>query len=394
MSQQIDRIVIIGDGLAGTNAAQSLRERGFAGSIVLLGAEEHLPYERPPLSKAVLLGEAEPDSARLHPRDWYAQQRIDLRTGVRAEAIDRAAKEVLLRGGERLAYDRLLLAPGAQPRRLPHLEVPGADVRRLRTIDDSAALKDRLGGRLLIIGGGWISLEVAAAARRAGGTVTLAVRGELPLAGVLGDEVARVFAGLHREHDVDLRTGTTVEEVRHVEDRTRARLSDGEELEVDTILVGIGAAPDVEPAAAAGLAGPDGIAVDATLRTVDPDICAAGDAALHEHPQLGRIRVDHWDAAIEQGKHAAGTLLGGQEPYARLPYFFTDQYDLGMEYVGHVGAEGFDRVHLVGDVPGRVFRAYWVRGESVVAGMHVNDWDAIDEVRRLVGGSIAGLPAR
>ncbi|MFC0674985.1 NAD(P)/FAD-dependent oxidoreductase [Brachybacterium hainanense] len=392
MDEDIRSIVIIGGGLAGAHAAQALRERSYDGALTLLAAEQHPPYERPPLSKGILLGEATADSAVVHPLSWYDEQGIDLRCGVRAESIDREAREVLLAGGERLGYDRLLLAPGANPRRLRSLEVEGADVRYLRTLDDSVALKERLSGRLLIIGGGWIGLEVAAAARAAGGTVTVAVRGELPLVQVLGREVAEVFAGLHREHGVDLRTQVEVKAVRREGEVTIAELSDGSVLEVDTILVGIGAAPAIELAAAAGLPGTEGIEVDAALRTVDPRVCAAGDVALHDHPRLGRMRVDHWDAAIEQGKHVAGTLLGSEEPYERLPYFFTDQYDLGMEYVGHPGERACEEVRLLGDVPGRVFRAYWLRDGTVVAGMHVNDWDAIEEVRRLVGGDAADLP--
>jgi NADPH-dependent 2,4-dienoyl-CoA reductase/sulfur reductase-like enzyme len=255
-------------------------------------------------------------------------------------------------------------------------------VSYLRTLEDSLSLKEQLKGRLLVIGAGWIGLEVASAVRNAGGEVTVVELAPLPLATVLGEEIGTSFAELHREHGVDLRLGTSVESV----DGGTVRLSDGHEVTPDLVVVGIGAGPDDRLAADAGLATDNGVLVNSRLRAQDPHVFAAGDVANHDHPTLGRIRVEHWDNAIQQGKHAARVMLGDDAPYDRQPYFFTDQYDLGMEYVGHVGRGGYDEVVIRGDLGGsRVFSALWIRGDRVVAGMHANDWDAIDHVRAVVG---------
>jgi NADPH-dependent 2,4-dienoyl-CoA reductase/sulfur reductase-like enzyme len=381
-------IVIVGAGLAGANAAEELRSQGYAGDVTLVGAEPHPPYERPPLSKGLLLGTAEPGSPFVHPAQWYADHDVDLLTGSPVTDLDLDDRHVVL-GERRLPYDRLLLATGAQPRRLALADTSGADVTYLRTLGDSVALKDRLAEHLLIIGAGWIGLEVASAARAAGGTVTVVETAALPLANVLGPELAPLFADLHREHGVDLRLDTTVAAIEHDHGRTTVRLSDGDELGPDLVLVGIGAEPDDHLASGAGLATDHGVLVDATLRTSDPHVYAAGDVANHDHPLHGRLRVEHWDAAIHQGRHAAGSMLGAEAPYTRQPYFFTDQYDLGMEFVGHVGPGGYDEAVIRGDTAARVVTALWIREDRVVAGMHVNDWDAIDPIRALVGKAVA-----
>jgi NADPH-dependent 2,4-dienoyl-CoA reductase/sulfur reductase-like enzyme len=266
----------------------------------------------------------------------------------------------------------------------------GVDVHYLRTRDDAATLTTQLAGRLTIIGGGWIGLELAAAARIAGGAVTVVEAASLPLVGVLGSEVAEVFSALHREHGVDLRTKTTALGLQPGADGTTVSLSDGTEIVADAVVVAIGAEPNIELAQTAGLACSNGIDVDARLHTDDPHIHAAGDVAHHDHPSLGRIRVEHWDNAMAQGRHAARTMLGDDAPFATQPYFFTDQYDVGMEYVGHATAA--DTVHVYGDVGTRAFRAYWTRDGQVSAGMHCNDWDATDTIRALVGGPAAELP--
>ncbi len=377
-------IVVIGGGLAGANAVTELRAQGFADDITLIGAEHHPPYERPPLSKGLLLGSAEADSALVHPIDWYARHQVDFLAGHRVHAIDLEAAHVFL-ADRTLAYDRLLIATGAQPRRLPAVDGSGADVRYLRTLDDSLALKPELSRHLLIVGAGWIGLEVAAAAREAGGRVTVVEPAAIPLAKVLGPELAPILADLHREHGVDLRLRTSLESVQVADGRTTARLSDGTEVTPDLVLVGIGAVPDDELAHASGLAADQGILVDARLRTSDPRVFAAGDVARHDHPMHGRIRVEHWDTAIQHGRHAARAMLGDDTPYDRQPYFFTDQYDLGMEYVGHVGPEGYDEVIVRGDRASRVVNAFWLKGNRVLAGMHLNDWDAIDAIKGWVG---------
>ncbi|HEU4540761.1 MAG TPA: FAD-dependent oxidoreductase [Jiangellaceae bacterium] len=371
--------VIVGGGLAGAKAAETLREEGFDGRVVLLSDEPEPPYERPPLSKGYLLGNDERDKAFVHPEPWYGEHQIELRLGARVTAIDPGAHEVELDGGERLGYRKLLLATGSEPRRL---DVPGADladVRYLRNLPDSDHLRDVLveGHRVAVIGGGWIGLEVAAAARTHGAEVTVVEIADLPLLGVLGEDVALAFAGLHREHGVDLRLGTGVSEIVGDNGRVVAVVTaDGHEIMADTVVVGIGIRPRVELAAAAGLAIDDGVAVDAGFRTSDSDIYAAGDVAAIDHPLLGsRVRVEHWQNALDGGPVAARSMLGQDVSWDKLPYFFTDQYDLGMEYIGHAPPGSYDNVVLRGDVPGRAFQAFWLQEGRPIAGMHVNLWD-------------------
>jgi 3-phenylpropionate/trans-cinnamate dioxygenase ferredoxin reductase subunit len=385
-------IVIIGAGQAGASAAEELRAQGHTGDITLIGAEPHPPYERPPLSKGLLLGTAEPDSVFVHDGAWYEANQVDLRTGTPVTHIDLDTRHVTL-ADRRLPYDRLLLSTGSRPRRLPIADRSGADVVYLRTLDDALGLNARLAGHVLIVGAGWIGLEVASAARQAGAKVTVVENAAQPLASVLGPIVAPVFADLHRDHGVDLRLNTSIAAIDHTAGRTTVRLSDGNELTPDLILVGIGAEPDDQLAAEAGLATDHGILADAYLRASDPHVYAAGDVANHDHPRLGRIRVEHWDTALHQGRHAARSMLGNDQPYTRQPFFFTDQYDLGMEYVGHVGPDGYDDMVIRGDVQERVFSVFWLRGTTVLAGMHVNDWDAIEPIRRIVTEPIVDAAA-
>ena len=375
-----DQMVIVGGGLAGAKAAETLRGEGFDGPIVLLAAEDERPYERPPLSKGYLLGNDEREQAFVHSESWYSEHDVDLRLGTAVTALHPSDHEVEIDGGERIGYTKLLLATGSQPRRL---DVPGGeleDVRYLRELPDSDHLRDVLteGHRVAVIGGGWIGLEVAAAARTLGADVTLIELAERPLQAVMGDRVADVFAGLHREHGVDLRLGTGVKEIVGDNGRVVAVVtSDGSDIMADTVVVGIGIAPRVELAEAAGLSIDNGIAVDASLRTSDPDIFAAGDVASVDHPVLGaRVRVEHVTNALDGGPVAARSMLGQDVRWDKLPFFYTDQYDLGMEYIGHAPPGGYDDVVLRGNVEGRVFQAIWLSGGRAVAGMHVNMWDA------------------
>ncbi len=378
-------IVIVGGGLAAANAAEELRSQGHDGPITLFAAEPHLPYERPPLSKGVLLGNDEPDSVLVHDQQWYDEHKVDVRTGTEVTAIDLDRQHVHA-GDETIPYERLLLATGARPRRLAMADDAGVRVSYLRTFEDSAALKQQLTGHVLVIGGGWIGLEVASAARQAGAEVTIVEPMALPLLGVLGPRLATVFADLHREHGVDLRLETGVDSIRKADDGTAAvRLTDGHELTADLVVVGIGVQPADDLARGAGLTTDNGVVVDATLRSSDPHVFAAGDVARHDHPVLGRpIRVEHWDTAIHQGKAAARAMLGHDEPYTRLPYFFTDQYDLGMEYTGYAEPDGYDQVVIRGDLHARAFIAFWLRDQRVVAGMNVNIWDAIEPIQELI----------
>ncbi len=388
MNNPVSKIVVIGGGLAAANAVAELREQGYSGAITVVGAEPHLPYERPPLSKGLLLGTEQPESVFVHDRAWYDDHGVELRIGVRATALDRERGRVLLDDGE-LDYDRLILATGSTARRLPALEAGDIPVRYLRTLDESLALKEELTGRLLIVGAGWIGLEIAAAARQAGAEVTVVENAAWPLLNVLGPELAPLFADLHRGHGVDLRLGTAVAGVQGSE----VLLSDGTRLRPDLIVAGVGAAPADELAAAAGLATGNGVLVDARLATADPAVFAAGDVANQAHPSLGRVRVEHWDNAIEQGRHVARSVLGDQAPYTRQPYFFSDQYDLGMEYLGHVGRDGYDELIVRGDRAALNLVALWVRGGTIVAGLHLNDWDAADSLRLLVGSTPDDLDA-
>lgn len=373
-------IVVVGAGLAGATAVTALREGGHDGPLVLLGAESHPPYERPPLSKGYLLGNDPIESAFVHDRQWYAAHDIDLRTGAFVTDLDLGRKSVSLLDGTEIAYDQLLLATGSRPRRLPLADDSGVPTAYLRTIEDSDRIRAAFGPghRIVIIGAGWIGLEVAAAARAAGTEVTVFEVAELPLLRVLGPRVAQAFADLHRAHGVDLRLGTAVSAA----DLAGATL----------VVVGVGVAPDASLAQRAGLAVDNGVLVDATLRASHPGVYAVGDIANHDHPLLRRrVRVEHWDTAIEQAKVAAHNLVGGQEAeaYDRLPYFFTDQYDLGMEYVGYAAADADTEVVVQGDLGAEQWRAYWVSGGVVVAGMHVNEWGAIDEIREQIGHPLA-----
>ena len=393
----MDTFAIAGGGLAAAKAIEELRAGGFDGRIVLVGAEQHLPYERPPLSKGYLLGKEDLDKAFVKPQDWYADHDVDLQLGTNATGVDLDAHTLTTDNGL-VEYDRLLIATGARPRRLPLADASGAPVAYLRTIEDSQRLRAALrpGRRIVIVGGGWIGLEVAAAARTAGSDVVVLEALNLPLVRVLGPELAEVFRNLHVEHGVDLRTNVSVTAI-HQDQGRRAvvTLADGSSLTADLLVVGVGVAPNTELADAAGLHTDNGVVVDEHLRASHPDVFAAGDVASAYHPVLGRhVRVEHWDTAIQQGRTAARNMLDAKEPYTRLPYFFTDQYDLGIEYVGSIGTDGYDEVILRGDVPGRQLTAFWVKGDRVLAGMHANDWDAIGSIRSIVAAGrvdLAGL---
>ncbi|AWS44321.1 NAD(P)/FAD-dependent oxidoreductase [Streptosporangium sp. 'caverna'] len=381
--------VIAGGGLAAAKTAEALREQGFDGRILLIGDESHLPYERPPLSKDYLQGKSGREKFIVHDGAWYRDHDIELRSGTAVTGIDRGGHQVTLSDGERIGYDKLLLATGATPRRLT---IPGADldgVLYLRTVQDSERIRDTLAtaSRVAIIGAGWIGLEVAAAARAADVRVSVLEVERQPLLRVLGSQIASVFADLHRAHDVDLRLGVQVSEITGEHGKVRGvRLADGTHLEVDAVIVGIGAAPNTDLAVAAGLEVEDGVRVDAGLRTSDPDIFAAGDVASAYHPLLGaHIRVEHWANALNQPAVAARAMLGQEAAYDRLPYFYTDQYDLGMEYTGYIPPDHNNDVVVRGDLGSRHFIAFWLDDGKVAAGMNVNVWDVTDQIKALIG---------
>ena len=389
---------IVGGGLAGAKAAEALRDNDFDGHVVLFAAEEHLPYERPPLSKEYLAGKKELGDFTVASSAWYRDHHVELQLGTEVSAIDPRAHTVSLPDGSAVRYDKLLLATGSRPRRPP---IPGADaedVHVLRTVDDADALKSALaeGSSLAVVGGGWIGLEVAAGARDRGVNVTVVEMAELPLMAALGREVGEVFAALHRQHGVDLRLGASVQEITTAGGKaTGLKLADGSTVDADAVLVAVGAAPNTALAEQAGLAlGDGGVLVDSSLRTSDPDIFAVGDIAAAEHPLFGvRIRTEHWANALKQPAVAAAGMLGKAEEYTELPYFFTDQYDLGMEYTGY--APDYERVVFRGNVDGREFVAFWLdRDNRVLAGMNVNIWDVLDDVKSLIRSRAPADPDR
>jgi 3-phenylpropionate/trans-cinnamate dioxygenase ferredoxin reductase component len=380
--------VIVGGGLAGAKAAEALREKGFDGKVVLLADEEYLPYERPPLSKEFLAGKKSLSDFTVHDSDWFRENKIELRTDSEAVAIDPSAHTVALSDDTTVNYDKLLLATGSRSR---WLTIPGADstgVHYLRKYDDAVNLDTSLkeGTSLAVIGAGWIGLEVAASARERGVDVTVVETAKVPLSAAVGEEVGKVFAQLHRDHGVDLRLETEVKEITTEEGKaTGLKLGDGSTVTADRVLIAVGAQPNIELAERAGLPTEDGgVLVDASLRTANPDIYAVGDIAAAENPFYEeRIRTEHWANAQKQPDVAVAGMLGDPGEYAELPYFFTDQYDLGMEYAGY--APNYQQVVFRGDKNQREFVAFWLDGQKrVLAGMQVNIWDALDDIKSLI----------
>jgi 3-phenylpropionate/trans-cinnamate dioxygenase ferredoxin reductase component len=392
--------LIVGASLAGAKAAETLRSEGFSGRVILLGAETERPYERPPLSKGYLLGKDDKSVIYVHEEGWYTDHEVDLRLGVTVSSVDPAGRTVTTAGGGTVGYDRLLLATGASPRQL---KVPGAGrdgVLYLRTVADSERLATALRGgeRVVIAGAGWIGLEVAAAAREAGCDVTVVEPEPGALYRALGPELGAVFTDLHREHGVTFRFGESVSELRgpgedgHVGE---VITSSGAAVPADVVVVGIGAVPNTALAAGAGLEVGNGVVVDAALRTSDTSIYAAGDVANSYHPLLGRrVRVEHWANALNAGPAAAKSMLGQDVTYDPVPYFFSDQYDLGMEAAGLPEPGTYDQVLYRGDRPGREFIAFWLADGAVVAGMNINVWDVSDDIQALIRSGKHVDPAR
>lgn len=394
-----EALVIVGAGLAGARAADAVRTAGFEGRVVLVGQEVPAPYIRPPLSKEYLAGRAGRDTVDVHPLGWYAEQSIERIAGHRAAVLDPAGHRLTLDDGRVLRYSRLLLATGASPRPFPG---PGASlpgVHYLRTVEDSDRLRAALaegGRRVVIVGSGWIGLEVAAAAKGYGNEVIVLGRGAVPLQSALGTELGGVFDRLHRDHGVHLGNNTEVVEL---EGETRSggtrvtgvRLSDRTLVRADLVVVGLGATPNTQLALGAGLAvdTDGGIAVSATFQTDDPDVFAVGDVASVFHPRLGhRLRVDHWANADTAGAAAGRALLGDLTEYAAIPYFYTDQFDLSMEYSGFGDLARDAEVVFRGDREGRRFVAFWLADGRVVAGMNVNVWEVNETVQRLIGSGV------
>jgi 3-phenylpropionate/trans-cinnamate dioxygenase ferredoxin reductase component len=377
--------VIVGASLAGAKAAETLRDEGFDGRVVLVGEESERPYERPELSKGYLLGKKPAEKLYVHEADFYKAHDIELRTSRKVTAIDRESRVLTLDNGELLDYDRLLLTTGAWPRRFPAkgADLPG--VAYLRTLEESTALQSAIkaAARVVVVGAGWIGCEVAACARMLGAEVSMVAPDEYPLQRVLGQEVGKVYRDLHAEKGVDLHLSIGVDAIEGTGKVEGVRLSDGTLVEGDLVVVGIGATPRDELAREAGLDLDNGVVVDEFLQTSSPEIFAAGDVASAWHPFYeDRIRVEHWANALNQGPAAARNMLGQHKPYVTTPYFYSDQYDFGMEYHGY--ATTWDRVIFRGDPASREFLAFWVKDGRVRAGMNANIWDVSDPLKAVV----------
>ncbi|HEX2085415.1 MAG TPA: FAD-dependent oxidoreductase [Solirubrobacteraceae bacterium] len=391
-----DTFVILGAGLAGAKAAETLREEGFEGRVVLIGDEPELPYERPPLSKKYLKGEAERDDAHVHPADFYAAREIELLTGARATGLDVDGHRVSLADSRSIGYARLLIATGSVPRRPPIDGINRGGVHVLRTLADADALRSRIerDTKVAIIGAGWIGCEVAAAARELGAEVTLIEQGATPLEGVLGRELGSLYADAHRTNGVNLLTEARVEHIGGGERVDHIRLAGGKRVQCEIVVVGVGITPDTHLGDAGNLEVDNGIVVDEHLGTSAPDVFAAGDVANAFHPRYGRhVRVEHWANALNQGVAAAKSMLDRGEPYTRLPYFYSDQYTVGMEYVGLHDPD--DRLVLRGTTSGRQLHAFWLGDDRrITAGLHVNEWDAIEPIKRLIESDAVVDPER
>ena len=377
--------LIVGASLAGAKAAEELRAQGFDGRVTLIGAEPERPYERPPLTKDYLRGESERAQAYVHPDDFYAQQEIELETGTQVTAIEPGTSRVRLGDGRELGYDRLLLATGAQPRRL---DVPGADldgVYYLRTLADCDLLRARLaaGGRVVTVGAGWIGSEFAASARQHGLEVTVVDPQALPNERIFGRDIGAFYRDVHDQHGVTQVLGDGVDSFEGDGAVAAVRTASGRRIECDFAVVGIGVVPRAGLASAAGLQVGNGVVVNSALQTSAPGVFAAGDVANAWHPfYRERIRVEHWANALHQGPAAARAMLGQPVSYDQIPYFFSDQYDVGMEYSGY--APSWDEVVFRGDRAGGEFAAFWLRDGRVQAGMNVNVWDVNEHVQALI----------
>ena len=383
--------VIVGASLAGAKAAETLRTEGFDGRVVLIGEESERPYERPLLSKEYLRGEKPAGKLYVHDEGFYADNGIELMTGTRVESLDPGAHEITLAGGARMSYSRLLLSTGAAPRRLllPGADLPG--VAYLRAMGESDALRAAItaASRVIVIGAGWIGSEVAASARQLGAQVAIVAPEAVPLVRVLGPEVGGVYRDLHAGHGVDLHLSTQIEAIVGDGAARGVRTTDGVVIEGDLVVVGVGVSPRVELAEDAGLTVENGVVVDEFLATSAPDVFAAGDVAATWNTRYDkRIRMEHWANALNQGPVAARNMLGQHTAYEKLPYFYSDQYDLGMEYNGY--ADDWDDVVVRGDTAGREFLAFWLKDGRVLAGMNANIWDQGDDIKALIrsGASI------
>jgi 3-phenylpropionate/trans-cinnamate dioxygenase ferredoxin reductase subunit len=377
--------VILGASLAGAKAAETLRTEGFEGRVVLLGEEQVRPYERPPLSKDYLRGEVGRDAAFVHDASFYEKNDIDLRLSTRATSLDTKDRVVGLASGEAIGYDAVLIATGAVPRRL---EVPGAElqgVHHLRQLDDSDRIREAIrgAGRVVVVGAGWIGCEVAASARQMGAEVAMVATSQVPLGHAIGPQLGEFYRDVHLDHGVEMHLETSIRALRGDGSVGEVELSDGTTLSADVVVAGLGVTPRVELAESAGLTLDNGVRTTKHLAASAPGVFAAGDVANAWHPVLHRnVRLEHWSSALNQGPVAARNMLGRPTPYVKIPYFYSDQYDISMEYSGL--AIEWDRLVFRGDPKNREFIAFWLKDRRLLAGMNVNVWDVADPIATLV----------
>ncbi|MGA3361450.1 MAG: FAD-dependent oxidoreductase [Solirubrobacteraceae bacterium] len=377
--------VIVGASLAGAKAAEELRTQGFDGRVVLVGAEPERPYERPPLTKDYLRGESEREKVYVHTVRFYAENEIELETATAATAIDLAEARVTLEDGRAIGFDRLLLATGAEPRAI---SVDGAaldGVYYLRTLADCDVLRERLetGGRVVVVGAGWIGSEFAASARQRGLDVTIVDPLALPNERIFGPQIGAFYRDVHVQHGVEMVLGESVTALLGRSAVAAVRTNGGREIACDFVVVGIGVTPRVQVAEHAGLDVENGIVVSDALQTSSPTVFAAGDVASADHPFYGeRIRLEHWANALNQGPAAARSMLGEKTSYDRIPYFYSDQYDIGMEYSGY--APRWDEIVFRGERDSGEFIAFWLKDQRVIAGMNVNVWDVNEHIQALI----------
>jgi 3-phenylpropionate/trans-cinnamate dioxygenase ferredoxin reductase component len=389
MRMDTENFVIVGGGLAGATAAETLRDEGFDGTIQIIGAESHLPYLRPPLSKEYFTGKAERDTIFVHPPEWYAEQDVDLVQGSQAVGLDVGGHVLTLADDSSVPYDRLLLATGSSPRRSDAPGSGAAGIHYLRTVDDSESLRGALkkgGQQVVVVGTGWIGLEIASAARGYGNEVTVIGRDTIPLRGPLGDELGTVFRELHEANGVSFTLPRSVREFQVSDGRVTGIVTDqGETIPADLVVVAVGAIPNTELAERAGLSVDNGLVLDEHLASSSPDIFGAGDIASAYHPVVNqRMRNEHWANAIGSGKIAAKSMLGQDVVFDEIPYFYTDQFDLGMEYSGYPPLAAGASVVIRGDKAAHEFIAFWIADGRVVAGMNVNVWDVNATVQKLI----------
>jgi 3-phenylpropionate/trans-cinnamate dioxygenase ferredoxin reductase subunit len=383
--------VVVGAGMAGGAAVQSLRQEGFDGRIVLVGDETHVPYERPPLSKEYLRGEQGRDALPLHGEDWYREQDVDLRLGTWVESLDPSGPAVELADEERIDADAVLLATGGRPRRMPGQ--PSERVLELRTVEDADRIRDVIrGGRLVVVGAGFIGAEVAASARTLGVEVTVLERNAVPLNRAIGEQMGRLYGDIHREHGVDLRTGAVVEGIEETAGGVVVRLGDGEAVEAVAVLVGVGIQPNVELAETAGLEVDNGVLVDEACRTSAPGVFACGDVANHQHPVFGRrIRVEHFDNALKMGTHVARSMMGSAEPFTDPHWFWSDQYDVNLQYGGF--AYEWDDVVVRGSLDDRDFVAFYLKDGVVLAALGLNRGRDVRRAMKLIAARTRPEPS-